>query len=138
MIAYSFGSIQWEQALQTVSRAFTLSNNPAIGLSPDENRALIPVAGGVTDLWIADLNRKTFSRFTFDGSTSGLWSPDGRNVLWAARAAALRALPMAPAKMNSFSRIRNVSLATLKIGPAMERALPFRRTTPSLNLTFGL
>src|SRR5262249_7590058 len=37
-----------------------------------------------TDLWIADLNRNTFSRFTFNGSFSGIWSPDGRKVLWAA------------------------------------------------------
>ena len=71
--------------LQTVSRSFTMVRNPAIRLSPDDSRAIVPVLGaGNADLWIADLNRKTFSRFTFDGAGSGLWSPDGRKVLWAA------------------------------------------------------
>jgi len=71
--------------LQTVSGAFALQRNPAIGLSPDDSRAIVPVSSGANpDLWIADLNRNTFSRFTFDGSSSGLWSPDGRRVLWAA------------------------------------------------------
>jgi len=37
------------------------------------------------DLWIADLNHETLSRFTFTGSGSGIWSPDGKKVLWAAR-----------------------------------------------------
>jgi serine/threonine protein kinase len=72
--------------LQTVSRPFVVANNPAIRLSPDDTRAIVPVAGenGV-DLWIADLNRNTLSRLTLDGSIAGIWAPDGRKVLWAAR-----------------------------------------------------
>ena len=71
--------------LQTVSRPFSLASNPAIRISPDDSRAIVPVAGATgTDLWIAELNRNTLSRFTFDGSSSGIWSPDGRKVLWAA------------------------------------------------------
>jgi Tol biopolymer transport system component len=72
--------------LQTVSRPFALAANPAIRLSPDDTRAIVPVVGATdADLWIADLNRKSLSRLTADGSTSGIWSPDGRSVLWAAR-----------------------------------------------------
>ena len=71
--------------MQTVSRPFSLAPNPAIRLSPEDSRALVPVASGNTeDLWIADLNRHSFSRFTFDGAIAGLWSPDGSKVLWAA------------------------------------------------------
>ncbi|HEY6342466.1 MAG TPA: hypothetical protein VIY49_13305, partial [Bryobacteraceae bacterium] len=71
--------------LDTVSRPFFLMGNPAIRLSPDDTRAIVPVQSGTAvDQWIADLNRKTLSRFTFDGSNSAIWSPDGRKVLWAA------------------------------------------------------
>jgi eukaryotic-like serine/threonine-protein kinase len=71
--------------LQTVSRPFSQATNPAVRISPDDSRAIVPVMGATgTDLWIADLNRNTLSRFTFDGSYSGIWSPDGRKVLWAA------------------------------------------------------
>jgi len=71
--------------LQTVSRPFPQAGNPAVRLSPDDSRAIVPVAGATgTDLWIAELNRNTLSRFTFDGSYSGIWSPDGGKVLWAA------------------------------------------------------
>jgi serine/threonine protein kinase/Tol biopolymer transport system component len=74
------------EKLQTVSRPFSQNLNPAIRLSPDDGRAIVPVAGATgTDLWIAELNRNTLSRFTFDGSSSGIWSPDGRKVLWTAR-----------------------------------------------------
>jgi Tol biopolymer transport system component/predicted Ser/Thr protein kinase len=71
--------------LQTVSRPFSQAGNPAIRLSPDNSRAIVPIedANG-KDLWIADLNRNALSRFTFDGSFAGIWSPDGRMVLWAA------------------------------------------------------
>jgi Tol biopolymer transport system component len=72
--------------LRTVSRSFPLASNAAIRLSADDSRAIIPVVGATgTDLWIAELNRNTLSRFTLDGSTSGIWSPDGRKVLWVAK-----------------------------------------------------
>ena len=72
--------------LQTVSRPFALARNPAIRLSPDDTRAIVPVEGSTgPDLWIADLIRQSLTRFTVDGSGSGIWSPDGRKVLWAAR-----------------------------------------------------
>jgi eukaryotic-like serine/threonine-protein kinase len=71
--------------LQTVSRPFPLAGNPVIRLSPDDSRAIVPIGSATArDLWIAELNRNTLSRFTFDGSGSGVWSPDGRTVLWTA------------------------------------------------------
>jgi serine/threonine protein kinase/Tol biopolymer transport system component len=71
--------------LQTSGESFRLAFNPAIRLSPDDSRAIVSIAdGNGKDLWIADLNRNTRSRFTFDGASSGIWSPDGRKVLWAA------------------------------------------------------
>jgi serine/threonine protein kinase len=71
--------------LETVSKPFNLPGNPAIRLSPDESMALIPIVGqSGTDLWIADLKRHNRFKFTFDGASSGIWSPDSRKVLWAA------------------------------------------------------
>ena len=71
--------------LRSVGKPVSLANNPAIRLSPNDSQAIVPIVGATgTDLWIADLNRETLSRFTFDGSSSGIWSPDGRKVLWAA------------------------------------------------------
>jgi serine/threonine protein kinase/Tol biopolymer transport system component len=71
--------------LETVSKSFRQAPNPAIRLSPDDSRAIVPlVVNNSRDLWIADLNRETLSRFTFEESVSGIWSPDGRKVLWTA------------------------------------------------------
>jgi Tol biopolymer transport system component/predicted Ser/Thr protein kinase len=71
--------------LRSVGKPFTQFSNPAIRLSPNDSQAILPIVGPTgTDLWIADLNRETRSRFTFNGSFSGVWSPDGKKVLWAA------------------------------------------------------
>jgi Tol biopolymer transport system component len=72
--------------LKTIGKPFRPFFNESIRLSPNNSRAIVQMAGadGV-DLWIAELDRDTFSRFTFNGSNSGIWSPDGRKVLWAAR-----------------------------------------------------
>jgi len=71
--------------LQTVGKPFRLADNPAIRISPNDTQAIVPIRGPEQDdLWIADLNSGTFSRVTFEGSRSGVWSPDGRKVLWAA------------------------------------------------------
>jgi Tol biopolymer transport system component len=70
--------------LNTAGKPFRPFYNEAIRLSPNDSQAIVQVVGkdGV-DLWIADLNRDTFSRFTFNGSHSGIWSPDEHKVLWA-------------------------------------------------------
>ena len=70
--------------LQPVSKPVSLLGDAAIRLSPDDSKAIVPVTGdNKTDLWMADLNRKTLSQFTFQESWSAVWSPDGRKVLWA-------------------------------------------------------
>jgi len=75
--------------LQAASKPFNLAGNPAIRLSPDDSKAIVPIEtdhnARKEDLWIADLNRDTLTRFTLGGgSASAVWSPDGRKVLWAA------------------------------------------------------
>jgi dipeptidyl aminopeptidase/acylaminoacyl peptidase len=70
--------------LETATKRFAMARNPAIALSPDDTEIAVPVAGGSgEDYWVADLTRKTFSRFTFDGSRSAVWSPDGKRLLFA-------------------------------------------------------
>jgi Tol biopolymer transport system component len=71
--------------LQTVSEPFKLFGNATNRLSPDDSRAIVVVQGSNSrpDLWIADLERGTFTRFTFDGAVGGIWSPDGTKILWA-------------------------------------------------------
>ena len=72
------------KTLQSVSKPFKLAYNPAVRLSPSDSQAIVPVDGpDGPNLWIADFNRNTFSRLTFETSTYGLWSPDGRKILWA-------------------------------------------------------
>lgn len=69
--------------LQTIGHPFTPFRNETIRLSPDDSQAIVPITGPRgTDLWIADLKRDTFSRSTFKLSVTGVWSPDGRKVLW--------------------------------------------------------
>jgi dipeptidyl aminopeptidase/acylaminoacyl peptidase len=70
--------------LETAAKRFAMPVNPMITLSPDDTQIAVPVAAGSgSDFWIADLTRKTFSRFTFDGSRSTVWSPDGKRLLFA-------------------------------------------------------
>jgi eukaryotic-like serine/threonine-protein kinase len=71
--------------LKTIGKPFRSLRNIIFRLSPDDSKAIVQVMGAQTpDLWIADLNRETLSRFTFGGSHSGVWSPGGRRILWAA------------------------------------------------------
>ena len=71
--------------LTTVGKPFVPLANEAIRLSPDESKALVPIAGADgRELWMADLKRNAFSKFALQPSWSGIWSPDGQKVLWAA------------------------------------------------------
>ncbi len=75
------------RTLQRLGKPFTLAVNPGVRLSPDDSRVLIPVSTDrrTVDLWMADLNRNTFSQFVSRASESGAWSSDGRTVLWGAK-----------------------------------------------------
>jgi Tol biopolymer transport system component len=58
--------------------------------SPDRTRLVYDVGGdgGHNDLWIRDMTRGVSSRFTFGPSTNvnGIWSPDGRSIVYTSRA----------------------------------------------------
>jgi eukaryotic-like serine/threonine-protein kinase len=58
-------------------------SNPT--LSPDGGRVVVDVAdskANTVNLWVSDLRRNTFSRFTFDTSedVAGVWSRDGSSI----------------------------------------------------------
>jgi len=70
--------------METLTPPFVRWNNLAIRLSPDDSKAIINgLDSDQNDLWIADFSRRTTSRFTFHRANSGIWSPDGKKVLWA-------------------------------------------------------
>jgi Tol biopolymer transport system component/tRNA A-37 threonylcarbamoyl transferase component Bud32 len=61
--------------------------NPA--LSPDGRRIAVgrgeaALTGGAEDIWIYEVGRTTWSRFTFDAGddTAPAWSPDGRSLIF--------------------------------------------------------
>ena len=92
VLAYRTGSVANEQLtwfardgkkLGPVGEAGSYRN---IALSPDEKRVAVQrlVPGtGTSDIWLLELSRGIFTRFTFDPSTEGnpIWSPDGRQIV---------------------------------------------------------
>jgi len=58
---------------------------PWLRLSPDGRRlAYVGGGGGVWDIWVADVTRRTASRLTSSPETEAnpVWSPDGRRVIF--------------------------------------------------------
>jgi Tol biopolymer transport system component len=55
-----------------------------VQLSPDGTRLALDARDEENDIWIFDLERKTLQRLTFDRGQNrgGLWSPDGKRVLF--------------------------------------------------------
>jgi Tol biopolymer transport system component len=69
--------------LREVTRPFSTFEGPMFSLSPDDSQVIVPISGADgSDLWIADINQGKLSRFTFNGASQGVWSPDGKKVLW--------------------------------------------------------
>lgn len=65
-----------------------LDNVSTLRLSPDERRLLMSRIGqpGLNnDLWLAEADGEGATRFTFDPGNDqfGVWSPDGRRLVWA-------------------------------------------------------
>jgi eukaryotic-like serine/threonine-protein kinase len=70
-------------------------------LSPDGSRLAVElhdVRSGTGDLWIIDLATGQKSRFTFDGmhNNEGVWSPDGRQLVFVGRPNGVRNLHLKP------------------------------------------
>jgi Tol biopolymer transport system component len=70
--------------IERVTRPFRTGPSNVVRLSPDGQKALTEILGldGVRDLWVLDLARRTEFRLSFGGSASGVWSPDGKRILW--------------------------------------------------------
>jgi serine/threonine-protein kinase len=58
-----------------------------LSLSPDGRRlALVGGEGGVSDLWVADLERESMTRLTFGKYVAGpVWTPDGTRIAYGTR-----------------------------------------------------
>ncbi len=56
-----------------------------LSISPDGRRVVV-TRDAPSDLWLLDLDRHTFRRFTFevDDESSGIWSPNGRWIYYVA------------------------------------------------------
>jgi len=64
-------------------------------LSSDGKRLILCVGtAGDSDLWLLDLERNNFSRFTFNhkGNESPVWTPDGKHVAYVSRDTASRTI----------------------------------------------
>jgi serine/threonine-protein kinase len=52
-------------------------------LSPDGRRLAVTVQGTRDDVWVHDLERRTWTRLTAEGdNTDAVWSPDGRQLVF--------------------------------------------------------
>ena len=76
----------------------TPDNFGGASISPDGKRVMASITGVETDLWVYDVARGAKSRITFESGSnlSPVWSPDGRDIIYAN----LRfAVPDAPRKL---------------------------------------
>jgi eukaryotic-like serine/threonine-protein kinase len=93
-------------------------------LSPDGTRAVVGAAEQQRDLWIWDFDRETLTRFTFgpDDESSGIWTPNGENVVFPSRGSEHTAMYSRPAsgrgatiRVAKSSEI-NVALSAIRDG----------------------
>jgi len=71
-----------EEVIEAPPRAYQYPR-----ISPDGTRIAMTVNGEEQDIWIWDIRRRTFTRFTFDSAldTLPVWTPDGQRILWASQ-----------------------------------------------------
>ena len=94
VLAYGLGLSESSNRLTWRDRAGRVGESigePArlvgMALSPDERRVAVTVrTGNDQDIWIADAQRGTTSRFTFDPGVdlAPVWSPDGSHIVYEA------------------------------------------------------
>ncbi len=68
-----------EEPLGAASDAYT-----GLKISPDGNKVALEISSGNADIWIWDIPHKTPTKLTFDkaGSSSPLWTPDGKRIVF--------------------------------------------------------
>jgi Tol biopolymer transport system component/predicted Ser/Thr protein kinase len=76
----------WRDRTGRMLGSISLTNSSAPSVSRDGTTLVLsrnlPQTG--TDLWLYDLKRNAPMRFTFESSTSPIWSPDGKYVAYSA------------------------------------------------------
>ena len=65
----------------------TESGRPFVGkaaLSPDRSHLVVAIAANIedSDIWIYEMERENWTRMTFQGGKSPLWSPDGKWIVF--------------------------------------------------------
>ncbi|MCI0444087.1 serine/threonine-protein kinase [bacterium] len=79
--------VWWDRAGKQIGTLGTSSVIAQPSLSPDEKKLLVEredAANGTSDLWMVELSRGIFSRFTFDPANDfrSSWSPDGSQIVF--------------------------------------------------------
>jgi len=71
-------------------------------LSPDGSRIAVAIEGANDDVWLYDLGRGTFTRFTFEGrNIAPLWTPDGTGLTFSSTLAGDPRIPVPNLLMRS-------------------------------------
>ena len=85
----STGILTWfDRSGKRLSSVGEAGPTAGFALSPDGSRVAVvrgDVAVGDADIWLLDIGRGAFSRFTFDASSrddSPVWSPDGSRIVY--------------------------------------------------------
>jgi serine/threonine-protein kinase len=83
-----------EEAIGAPPRAYGYTH-----LSPDATRVALDIRDEESDIWIWDLTRRTLARLTFDPvvNYSGIWTPDGKNVVYGTESTEANSIWMQPA-----------------------------------------
>jgi eukaryotic-like serine/threonine-protein kinase len=83
-------------------------NQSAVELSPDGKRvATHRTTGGISDVWLIDIDRGVSSRFTFGSgsNTFPIWSPDGQNIVFTSNRPGQQGLYIKPSNGSQPERL---------------------------------